>query len=250
MLSSLKCERYKIWHGKKFIILCLVAIGLGALTVYLNKTMYIAGKIQEFSGLNAMMNSMSNLSVTVILSSIFLACSIGNEFQNRTLQFSIAYGIARRKIFASKAIVNIIACSILSLLYPITLTIGTTIFAGWGNDIVSIQQISIKLVSGIIMQIAIICICFGIEFISKGTKAGLVFNIVVVGVGFSILQSMSNGLELLKKILVFTPIGYLDSWTRENVDMNFWVKMIIVNLVWGTVSLLVSYLIFKKRDLK
>ena len=250
MLSSLKFERYKICHEKKFIILCLVAIGLGLLTVYLNKTMYMAGKIQGLSGENAMVNSMSNLSVTVILSSIFLACAIGSEFQNRTLQSSIAYGIDREKLFASKAIVNIFACIILSLLYPVTLTISTTVLAGWANDTVSIQQIGIKLLTGIILQIAIICICFGIEFISKGTKVGLVFNIVIIGIGFPILQSVSNGLELLKNVLTFTPIGYLDSWTRENVNTNFWVKMIIVNLVWCVVSLLVSYLIFKKRDLK
>lgn len=50
---------------------------------------------------------MSNISVAIILCSIFLDVNLGSEFQNRTLQLSASFGNNRKIIFVSKGIVNI-----------------------------------------------------------------------------------------------------------------------------------------------
>ena len=50
MLDAIRSEQYKTRHTKIFTILCVGALVLGVITVYMNHSMYMAGKIKELSG--------------------------------------------------------------------------------------------------------------------------------------------------------------------------------------------------------
>ena len=51
MLDAIRSEQYKNTpHKKFFTILCVGALVLGVITVYMNHSMYMAGKIKELSG--------------------------------------------------------------------------------------------------------------------------------------------------------------------------------------------------------
>ena len=150
---------------------------------------------------------MSNISVAIILCSIFLDVNLGSEFQNRTLQLSASFGNNRKIIFVSKGIVNIFYSVILSFLYPMVLTCVTTMLYGWTNDTFSFGMIFLKLLVTILLEITIFLMCFGVEFIMEGSKAGLLFNVLVIGIGFPILQSLGEKINLIKRILEVTPIG-------------------------------------------
>lgn len=65
MLDAIRSEQYKTRHTKIFTILCVGALVLGVITVYMNHSMYMAGKIKELSGENALKSGMSNISVVV-----------------------------------------------------------------------------------------------------------------------------------------------------------------------------------------
>jgi len=132
--------------------------------------MYMAGKIKELSGENALKSGMSNISVAIILCSIFLDVNLGSEFQNRTLQLSASFGNNRKIIFVSKGIVNIFYSVILSFLYPMVLTCVTTMLYGWTNDTFSFGMIFLKLLVTILLEITIFLMCFGVEFIMEGSK--------------------------------------------------------------------------------
>lgn len=226
------------------------ALVLGVITVYMNHSMYMAGKIKELSGENALKSGMSNISVAIILCSIFLDVNLGSEFQNRTLQLSASFGNNRKIIFVSKGIVNIFYSVILSFLYPMVLTCVTTMLYGWTNDTFSFGMIFLKLLVTILLEITIFLMCFGVEFIMEGSKAGLLFNVLVIGIGFPILQSLGEKINLIKRILEVTPIGYLDVWVKQDIDINFIAKILIIVVVWSISTLSLSYIIFKRRDLK
>ncbi|CBL21047.1 ABC transporter permease [Ruminococcus sp. SR1/5] len=193
---------------------------------------------------------MSNISVAIILCSIFLDVNLGSEFQNRTLQLSASFGNNRKIIFVSKGIVNIFYSVILSFLYPMVLTCVTTMLYGWTNDTFSFGMIFLKLLVTILLEITIFLMCFGVEFIMEGSKAGLLFNVLVIGIGFPILQSLGEKINLIKRILEVTPIGYLDVWVKQDIDINFIAKILIIVVVWSISTLSLSYIIFKRRDLK
>lgn len=250
MLDAIRSEQYKTRHTKIFTILCVGALVLGVITVYMNHSMYMAGKIKELSGENALKSGMSNISVAIILCSIFLDVSLGSEFQNRTLQLSASFGNNRKIIFVSKGIVNIFYSVILSFLYPMVLTCVTTMLYGWTNDTFSFGMIFLKLLVTILLEITIFLMCFGVEFIMEGSKAGLLFNVLVIGIGFPILQSLGEKINLIKRILEVTPIGYLDVWVKQDIDINFIAKILIIVVVWSISTLSLSYIIFKRRDLK
>ena len=250
MLDAIRSEQYKTRHTKIFTILCVGALVLGVITVYMNHSMYMAGKIKELSGENALKSGMSNISVAIILCSIFLDVNLGSEFQNRTLQLSASFGNNRQIIFVSKGIVNIFYSVILSFLYPMVLTCVTTMLYGWTNDTFSFGMIFLKLLVTILLEITIFLMCFGVEFIMEGSKAGLLFNVLVIGIGFPILQSLGEKINLIKRILEVTPIGYLDVWVKQDIDINFIAKILIIVVVWSISTLSLSYIIFKRRDLK
>lgn len=250
MLDAIRSEQYKTRHTKIFTILCVGALVLGVITVYMNHSMYMAGKIKELSGENALKSGMSNISVAIILCSIFLDVNLGSEFQNRTLQLSASFGNNRKIIFVSKGIVNIFYSVILSFLYPMVLTCVTTMLYGWTNDTFSFGIIFLKLLVTILLEITIFLMCFGVEFIMEGSKAGLLFNVLVIGIGFPILQSLGEKINLIKRILEVTPIGYLDVWVKQDIDINFIAKILIIVVVWSISTLSLSYIIFKRRDLK
>lgn len=250
MLDAIRSEQYKTRHTKIFTILCVGALVLGVITVYMNHSMYMAGKIKELSGENALKSGMSNISVAIILCSIFLDVNLGSEFQNRTLQLSASFGNNRKIIFVSKGIVNIFYSVILSFLYPMVLTCVTTMLYGWTNDTFSFGMIFLKLLVTILLEITIFLMCFGVEFIMEGSKAGLLFNVLVIGIGFPILQSLGEKINLIKRILEVTPIGYLDVWVKQDIDINFIAKILIIAVVWSISTLSLSYIIFKRRDLK
>ena len=250
MLDAIRSEQYKTRHTKIFTILCVGALVLGVITVYMNHSMYMAGKIKELSGENALKSGMSNISVAIILCSIFLDVNLGSEFQNRTLQLSASFGNNRKIIFVSKGIVNIFYSVILSFLYPMVLTCVTTMLYGWTNETFSFGMIFLKLLVTILLEITIFLMCFGVEFIMEGSKAGLLFNVLVIGIGFPILQSLGEKINLIKRILEVTPIGYLDVWVKQDIDINFIAKILIIVVVWSISTLSLSYIIFKRRDLK
>lgn len=250
MLDAIRSEQYKTRHTKIFTILCVGALVLGVITVYMNHSMYMAGKIKELSGENALKSGMSNISVAIILCSIFLDVNLGSEFQNRTLQLSASFGNNRKIIFVSKGIVNVFYSVILSFLYPMVLTCVTTMLYGWTNDTFSFGMIFLKLLVTILLEITIFLMCFGVEFIMEGSKAGLLFNVLVIGIGFPILQSLGEKINLIKRILEVTPIGYLDVWVKQDIDINFIAKILIIVVVWSISTLSLSYIIFKRRDLK
>lgn len=250
MLDAIRSEQYKTRHTKIFTILCVGALVLGVITVYMNHSMYMAGKIKELSGENALKSGMSNISVAIILCSIFLDVNLGSEFQNRTLQLSASFGNNRKIIFVSKGIVNIFYSVILSFLYPMVLTCVTTMLYGWTNDTFSFGMIFLKLLVTILLEITIFLMCFGVEFIMEGSKAGLLFNVLVIVIGFPILQSLGEKINLIKRILEVTPIGYLDVWVKQDIDINFIAKILIIVVVWSISTLSLSYIIFKRRDLK
>lgn len=250
MLDAIRSEQYKTRHTKIFTILCVGALVLGVITVYMNHSMYMAGKIKELSGENALKSGMSNISVAIILCSIFLDVNLGSEFQNRTLQLSASFGNNRKIIFVSKGIVNIFYSVILSFLYPMVLICVTTMLYGWTNDTFSFGMIFLKLLVTILLEITIFLMCFGVEFIMEGSKAGLLFNVLVIGIGFPILQSLGEKINLIKRILEVTPIGYLDVWVKQDIDINFIAKILIIVVVWSISTLSLSYIIFKRRDLK
>ena len=250
MLDAIRSEQYKTRHTKIFTILCVGALVLGVITVYMNHSMYMAGKIKELSGENALKSGMSNIRVAKILSSIFLEVNLGSEFQNRTLQLSASFGNNRKIIFVSKGIVNIFYSVILSFLYPMVLTCVTTMLYGWTNDTFSFGMIFLKLLVTILLEITIFLMCFGVEFIMEGSKAGLLFNVLVIGIGFPILQSLGEKINLIKRNLEVTPIGYLDVCVKQDIDINFIAKILIIVVVWSISTLSLSYIIFKRRDLK
>lgn len=251
-MSLVKSEMYKIIHEKVFFLVLALSAALGVVTVFLNNGMGNSGKIARVTGEMAFYSGISNVSVAVIFCAIFLGINIGNEFLNGTFQAAVARGVPRRKLFISKACVNLIVCFFIVIVYPAALTIGTTIFNGWGRKYNTelILELLLKVYVSFILIMSLIIICICVELIFQSARLPLLINILFVGIGSQILESISGKIEILNKILKFTPLGYLQLAFDGQTDFLLLCKVTGVSFVFDFIILVVAYKIYEKKDLK
>lgn len=148
---------------------------------------------------------------------IFLAINIGNEFSDRTLQASIARVRNRDRVLGAKLVVNVFCCMILTIIYPIVLTIATSIKNGWGNNF-DMSILVLGTISALEIDAAMIFVCFCLELCIRISKIALIINILGIGIGMSILNSISSNVTYLADILRFTPVGYYGSCYTSGTD--------------------------------
>lgn len=180
---------------------------------------------------------------------IFLAVNIGNEFSDRTLQASIARVRNRDRILGAKLVVNVFCCMILAIVYPIVLTIATSIKNGWGNNF-DISILVLGTISALEIDAAMIFVCFCLELCISISKIALIINILGIGIGMSILNSISSNIMYLADILRFTPVGYYGSCYTSGTD---WVQMLQttgVSVIFILLLLIITRQLFFKRDFK
>lgn len=247
MTCLIKSELYKIIHEKIFLILSIIAACLGIVTMFLNSS--ISSEYGVVTGDMALISGMGNISVAVIISSIFLAVNIGNEFSDRTLQASIARVRNRDRILGAKLVVNVFCCMILAIVYPIVLTIATSIKNGWGNTF-DMSILVLGTISALEIDAAMIFVCFCLELCISISKIALIINILGIGIGMSILNSISSNIMYLADILRFTPVGYYGSCYTSGTD---WVQLLQttgVSVIFILLLLIITRQLFFKRDFK
>ncbi len=249
MRSIIGSEIYKIIKQKFFLYLIGGATVLAIITIGLNQM--LAGSHPQIvnTGSNILVSSLSNISVSIILCTIFIHFHIGKEFTNRTITSMIESGFSRRDIYLSKVIICVCFCAVLILVYPIVSSVGTTCLRGWGND-ASIIYIVRDVLIFLFINFFILAFCILLDFIVESKSISLIINMLVVGVGSEILIGLSTELPVLEKILNFMPIGKINLIGGTMAKKTDYVTALVSSVIWSGVILLIGYYRFRKLDIK
>ncbi|MBQ9698999.1 MAG: ABC transporter permease subunit [Lachnospiraceae bacterium] len=261
-----KIEMKKLQKSTAMLVMVIVAAALGLLSVGINALldMLTEGMVDasmSLSGYN-IANSMSFGNSDIMLMVIILmAVLIGGDFSARTLQTQVAAGYNRFLIILSRFMSGMVAYLFLYIIYFIVTVGGVTILYGWGENIGSSEGLKhlgeIFAQFGLSTLLAFTMIAFYMLFIfllrSVGGSIGVCVPFMLFGT--SILQTVMMFSEDARKVLAYTPFGQeyelLMSGNTMLYESNLnEVQLIVVCLVWIAALLGLTFVSFRKSELK
>lgn len=249
MINLLKLEFYKLKQQKTYRILLLVVIAISAFSAF-SEVMYVASG-DAIYGKEAFIKASQDLFM-LFSAGIFAGFFIGSDFTNRSISAMIAHGHSRRAVILAKAIVYLLASSIMILLYPITASLVHTYAFGWGEPFTPAAVLFLlraALLSTLLNAgAASIFVLFGFlcQDTAKTICCSLAFPVALVLVN-STLGSM---LPLLQKAISFTPMAQLKYIALTPLPAAVLVGMLTSAGVAALIALIVTDKLFAKADIK
>lgn len=253
-----KIEMMKLRKSTAMLVLLIVAIALSLLNVGVyglvnlvsDSLLSVFGKVDGYNMAVTMTSDTSDIMMMVV---ILMAVLIGGDFSARTLQTQVAAGYSRFKIIISRFITVAISYVILYTLYFSITVIGMTIIFGFGDGITSdmVSELVLKLFLSFIMAMTMLSMYMLFAFLLKSTGATIGVCLPVMLFGVSIIQMLSMVSEVVYDIISFTPFGQSmllgDMFGLEEVEP---IKFICVCIVWFSGFMSLSFLSFRKAELK
>lgn len=245
MNNLLKMERYQLMHN--FFYWCgmvgIFLIGFLTADTYIPEVMGLIGR--EATSLADIFNGMvyDSTFLLIIISGI-LSLILGQEFSYKTIDLEISSGHSRKEIFTSKIIIYLIAFNIMALIYPVAGCIRE--FSKFGIDNVEFLFYNIFkaiiyscLLNSATFLIAIL-ICYYLRSLVKAIS-------ITVIVTFVLSLYLGYGM-MLKLPVAFLPIYQI----REAVSKQelFQLTAILIGIVWISILIFLSWIKFRKCDLK
>lgn len=185
------------------------------------------------------------LIMATIHASMLGANIIAKEERDKTTEFLMVKPVSRTKIMTFKliaALVNIIIVNI------VTLVLSIAIVGKYSNGEAITGDIEILVAGMFILQLMFLFIGTGIAALCKNPKisASIATAILLVCYILSVIVDMNSKLEVLKYL---TPFKYFDTW-HLMYGGGFEPGFVILSLVLIAVFVSVTYVFYKKRDLK
>jgi len=240
MGKLIKAEFLKLSKSLGFKILILCSLGAGVLVGILLLTYEMPA---EVSGYNVYLQSLVDTQLHGILTSVFVAVFLCNEFVNRTFGMSLFSGCPRRSVLFSKIIVFLVGLLPVLFAESLSVTVITTIIRGFGVDLnVETWKYLIRTTLLYILGNAAMggfCVILAILIKNIGGTIG-------AGIGFILVIAVLNGYEKFEPVMKFTFLYQLN----QVVDLKSYGLFIMVSVVTLVVTLITSLIIFEKSELK
>ncbi len=276
MRDLLNAEMYKLQKSFGYKIMLLGIIFYAASDLYFQtKT-----DMGEFSGVQALFDSIGSWSRSYLISGIFAGLFIARDFANRGIQTQISVGKSRLSVIVSKSLIYWMGCIGMAILYQLVYVVGISVIYGFGKGFnkeflfcfLQSEIAFLFLFSGLLTFCILIAFCFKDVFIVTVLEA------IFVIVGTSIMNSLSRIKGIPKIIYINSLVGKisrlyqfvyvgvedkklhyirLEILKPDKISQNFNVEW--VNGVWLEMGMAVfttiiifgiTYFIFRRADLK
>lgn len=253
-----KIEMKKLRKSKAMLVLLIVSAALslfnvgvyGLLKAFAGDLLSIFGNVD---GYNMAMKMTADTSDVVLMVLILMAVFIGGDFSTRTLQTQIAAGYSRFSILISRYITMIVSYVILYTIYFTITVVGITIMFGFGDNITSamVGELLLNLLYSFLMAMTMLSLYMLFAFLVKSTGATIGICVPFMLIGVSIISMLSLINEVVYDIISFTPFGQ-SSLLGGMFELEPIVplKFIGVCVVWFSIFTSLSYLSFRKSELK
>ncbi|MCI6156079.1 MAG: ABC transporter permease [Erysipelotrichaceae bacterium] len=173
----------------------------------------------------------------------YIAVSIlSKEEKDKTSEFLLTHPISRKRIVSEKLIAVFILLTALNLIIYLL-----SIFCmGISGESIPFKEVSLLHLAYYILQIELGSICFGISSILHKGNIGIGLGISLMMYFVNIVANITTKAKFLKYI---TPFAYCDSASIiSNGSLDF--VLIIIGLIFATCFIVLSYLIYNKKDIK
>lgn len=262
-----KIEMKKLRKSTAMLVMVIVAASLSFLNVvvYGLANVFADDFLSLFGNINgyAMAQSLtySDSSDIMVMAVILMAVLIGGDFSARTLQTQVAAGYSRFKIIVSRFFSVLVAYFVLYVLYFSITVAGTSIIFGFG-DVTGqmIGELVINILLGLLMAVTMLSMYMLFSFLLKSTGAAIGVCLPCMLFGTSIISMLSALSDTVYDIISFTPFGQSMQLSMSGegsifgmllgVDDVEIVKFICVCVVWFVVFMSLTFVSFRKAELK
>lgn len=253
-----KIEMKKLRKSTAMKVMLVVALVLSLLNVGIYALIkVIGGEITEIFGVvdgHSMIIMLTNDTSDIMLMVVILmAVLVGGDFSARTLQTQVAAGYSRFNILVSRYITMIISYAVLFVLYAGVIVAGITAVYGFGEGVTSvmIKELVFNIIYSFVLSLTMLSLYMLFIFLVKSTGAAIGICVPFMLFGVSIIQMLAFIGDIVEKVLSFTPFGQMGilsgMYVEKSIDP---VKLFSVCGVWFLIFSSLSYLAFRKSELK
>lgn len=245
MEKLLKMEKYQFLHN--FVYWCgmigIFVLGFFTADTYVPEVMGPAGG--KASSLADIFNGMVyDSTFLLIIISGLLALSFGQEFSWRTITLEVSAGHSRSKIFTGKIISYLIAFHIMALVYPVAGCIRE--FGKFGMEdggvffynVTKAIVYSLLLNSGIFLIAILIC-CYLQDVVRATSVTAIIIFALSLYLGYGMMLQLP---------VAFLPVYQIRVVVSRNTF--FQPAAILAGVIWSGILILLSWIKFRKCDLK
>lgn len=232
----LHAEFYKLVHDRIYWI-TLAAI------LFFNLILLSGRSVLNFTGQEALAESMKKEIATVLIVCIYEGLFIGDDFASRTLYHGLSAGKSRNSVLFAKSAVSLIAADGLLFLFPLLLILTCTVKNGWGASAsVQPQRMIFLTIAFLILGFAIggISLLAAVCFRDIGRTIGLPILLYF----FMILLLNGPASPAFSRIL---PAGILVLLVNGSLSPAYG---ILLGLLWVAALQGLSILIFHRAELR
>lgn len=183
--------------------------------------------------------------MATIHASMLGANIISKEERDKTAEFLMVKTVSRTGVITSKLLSAFMNVVVLNL---VTLFMSIAIVNNYSNGEAVTGKILILMFGMFILQVIFLVIGTGIAALGKNPKSSgsIATTVLLVAFILSILTDMNTNLEALKYITPFKYFNAADIMNAGGVEPVF----IVLSLIIIAVMLSITYVFYKKRDLK
>ncbi|MCM1170531.1 MAG: ABC transporter permease [Clostridium sp.] len=256
----MKAQNYQIKGDNLIIYGLLVSLLLPVAELFLDD-----------AGLDYMTGSLYAVSMFSMLPFVFLIISliivtriIGWDMNDKTINYEMLSGHSRAQVFFGRLLVAFAWTIISSVIVAVIPLIFFTIINGWGYSL-NVNDFVIRFAVMLCPYIRWICVIVFITVLAKNSNAGIVLGYMLVMGSLFPLMLIKEVLDInTGSIFAFPNLVALSEFSNSiprligdemvtvydgTIDASLLKGSVIISLVVGAVYVLISYRIFKKRDM-
>lgn len=231
----------------------------------------VAGLLLDDTALDYMTGSVYAVSMFsflpftfMIISLIIVTRIIGWDMNDKTINYELLSGHSRAQVFFGRLIMSLVWTIIASVIVAVIPLVIFTIINGWGHSL-KVSDFAIRFAVFLCPYIRWICVVVFITTLAKNSNAGIIIGYMIfvfsmfasaiieelLDVSLDSLLSSSNLLALSEVSNSRTQLIGDEMVTvyEGAIETSLINSSIIVSLVVGLVFILISYMIFKKKDM-
>lgn len=250
-----KIEMKKLWKSTAMRVMLLVTLVLSIISVAMYvmidnmaEDMSMGPAVSGYSILTTIFQDSSD---SMLFTVLLIAILIGGDFSARTLQTQIAAGFSRFKVIMSRYLSTIVAFLIFYFATMLFMVGGVSMFIGFGREMTGelFVDILLKTFMSVFMGASTLSIYMFFCFLVKSTGASIGICLPFMLLGAPILTTLSYVFETCEFIIGLTPFGQVLLIPAEFDGMGYF-KFYAVGLVWLVGMIYLTYLTFRRAELK
>lgn len=260
MFNLIRADLYQMRKSKSIKILFLLCCISAAIMYVVCKQLTEGNLGTDIIGFGSFVTDFQMIS---LVSVIFISIFICNDFDNKTIHDSISSGYSRSSIVICKTITYYISILLFLLPYMVVAIIGICSGDSFESFLPSVFQNIMKYKSGIsfnstiFFKILAIYLTMSIVYASQISISVLIAfavkkPIIVISLGYIINAAIAQivNIDNFSDLFKLTPFGVDYSKLTLDASTSVYGSFIITSMIFMLIMIILSYISFRKAEIK